>query len=239
MIRNKTQHWTAILAAMTFAIVTLWTGAAFADTGGGAGKSMFSALTDSGFIGFVIVLCSVVGVSLAITFAFQIRRDVLVPPDLIDQVQALFDDEDYEEALAVSEQNPCFLSAVVSSGLERMDEGWESMNDGMIEAGEIEATRLHQKVGYLSMIANIAPMLGLLGTVTGMIITFNKIATSPVQPKPKDLAGGISVALGTTFLGLAIAIPMTIIFIFFRNRVVSVVAEVGQITDEMMSRFKS
>ena len=60
-----------------------------------------------------------------------------------------------------------------------------------------------------------------------------------MAPKPKDLASGISIALGTTFLGLTVAIPMTVIFVFFRNRVINVVVEVGAITDELMSRFKS
>lgn len=201
-------------------------------------KSMLDALVESGPIGGIIIILSIIGVALAITFAFQIRRDVLVPPDLLDQVQALFDDEDYEEAYHVCEADRSFLAVVVSSGLARMEEGYDEMGTAMQEAGEIEATKLHQKVGYLSLIANIAPMMGLLGTVAGMIITFNKLANSDVQPAPRDLASGISIALGTTFLGLLVAIPMTIIFVFFRNRVINVVVEVAAITEEMMTRFK-
>ncbi len=212
---------------------------AFAADNAPAQKSMFEALTESGWVGIVIVLCSVAGLSLAITFAFQIRRDVLVPPELLGQVEQLFDDEDYEEAFHVCEANPSFLSSVLSAGLSKLDEGYSEMNDVMLETGEIESTKLHQKVGYLSLIANVAPMLGLLGTVMGMIMTFNKLASSAVAPKPAELAGGIGVALGTTFLGLLVAIPMTIVFVFFRNRVVNVVVEIGAITEELMSRFKS
>ena len=202
-------------------------------------RNMLDALFGAGPIGLLILLLSIVGMSLAITFAVQIRRDVLVPPDVLDQVQALFDDEDYEEAYQVCEANPSFLSAVISAGLTKLDDGYEDMVQSMEETGEIESTKLHQKVGYLSLIANVAPMLGLLGTVAGMIVTFNKLANSPTSPKPAQLAGGISIALGTTFLGLMVAIPMTVIFVFFRNRVINVVVEVGAITEEMMSRFRS
>jgi biopolymer transport protein ExbB len=94
-------------------------------------------------------------------------------------------------------------------------------------------------VGYLSLIAAVSPMLGLFGTVQGMIITFNVIANSEVQPKPAQLAGGISTALVTTFEGLVVAIPMTALYAVFRNRVVNVIMEIGGITEELTSRFKT
>ncbi|MCZ6792124.1 MAG: MotA/TolQ/ExbB proton channel family protein [Planctomycetota bacterium] len=210
-----------------------------ASTGGRPPAGLWSAVLKSKEIGIVIIACSIAGLSLAITFAFQIRRDVLVPPELLDQLQSLFDDEDYEEAYQICEANPSFLSAVVSTGLTKIDEGYDEMMQSMQETGEIESTKLHQKVGYLNLIANIAPMLGLLGTVAGMIITFNKIASKDQTPKPAELAEGIGIALGTTFLGLLVAIPLTAIFVFFRNRVINVVVEVSAITEELMSRFRS
>jgi len=109
----------------------------------------------------------------------------------------------------------------------------------MQETGEVETMKLNHKVGYISLIAAITPMLGLFGTVSGMISTFNVIAVAEVQPKPSDLAGGISQALVTTYEGLVVAIPMLIVFNIFRNRVMSVVAEVGGITEELMGRFRT
>jgi biopolymer transport protein ExbB len=108
----------------------------------------------------------------------------------------------------------------------------------MIETGEVEANKLHQKVGYLSMIAAISPMLGLFGTVAGMITTFAEIAGATTQPKPADLARGIFQALVTTYEGLVVAIPMTVVFVVFRNRVINIILEVGTISEELMSRFK-
>lgn len=212
---------------------------ALAQEEGAAPKTLMDNLKAGGAIGFVIILCSVVGLSLSITYAFQIRRDVLVPPELLAQVEQLFEDEDYEEAFHVCEANPCFISSVLTAGLSKLDAGWEEVEKAMQEAGEMETTRLSQKVGYISLIAAISPMLGLFGTVSGMIATFNVIASSPVQPKPAQLAGGISEALVTTYLGLVVAIPMTVIYAIFRNRVTAVVMEVGGITEELMGRFKA
>ncbi len=201
-------------------------------------KTLFSYIQDGGFIGLIILMCSIVGFSLAITFAFQIRRDTLIPPEVLEQVEGLFEDEEYEEAFHVCEASPSFMSAILMSALAKVDDGYEKMQRSMAETGEIETTKLHQKIGYLSVIASVAPMLGLFGTVYGMIQTFNTIASSEVQPKPADLAGGISIALVTTFLGLLVAIPMTVLFVVFKNRVVNVVLEVGGIAEELMERFK-
>jgi biopolymer transport protein ExbB len=233
-----------LIALCLLALACLWgwdASEAAAQTAAGSevsGRGTLHSLVKSGFIGLIILLCSIIGVSLAITFAFQIRRDALVPPEVLGQIEQLFEDEDYEEAFHVCEANPSFLSAVLAPGLAKLEEGHEEMSKAMTDAGEIEATKLHQKVGFISLIASISPMLGLFGTVAGMIATFNVIADSPLQPKPKDLADGISIALGTTYLGLLVAIPMSVIYVIFRNRVINVVNEVGGIVEELLERFK-
>ena len=235
--------WVGVAAVLAvLAVVVAWPELAWAqptDSTVVESKSLFDYIKDGGVIGLFIIFCSIIGVALAIAFAFQIRRDVLVPPELLGQVDQLFEDEEYEEALQICEANPSFLSSVLTAGLSRMEEGYEAMDEAMDETGDLEATKLHQKVGYLQLIASISPMLGLFGTVYGMIATFTVIATSPVQPKPADLAGGISTALMTTFLGLLVAIPLTVVYVIYRNRVVNVVSEVGGITDELMSRFRT
>ena len=202
-------------------------------------NSLIENLKAGGFMGFVIIGCSMVGVSLCVMYAIQIRRDELVPPELLGQVEQLFEDEEYEEAMHVLEANPSFLSSILVAGLARLEEGYEEMEKAMQETGEVETMKLNHKVGYISLIAAITPMLGLFGTVSGMISTFNVIAMAEVQPKPSDLAGGISQALVTTYEGLVVAIPMLIVFNIFRNRVMSVVAEVGGITEELMGRFRT
>lgn len=84
------------------------------------------------------------------------------------------------------------------------------------------------------MIGSIAPMLGLTGTVLGMITAFNAIAASGGMAKPDELAGGIGQALVTTLMGLVVAIPTTIAFSYFRNRIDSIVAEAGKCVEQIM-----
>lgn len=202
-------------------------------------KTLIDYVRAGGMIGHTIILCSIIGVSLSITYAFQIRRDVLVPPEVLGQLEQLFEEESYEEAFQVCEATPSFLSSIVAAGLSKMDEGYEAMQAAMQETGDAEVTKLNIKIGYISLIGAIAPMLGLFGTVSGMIGTFDVIASSEVQPKPSDLAGGISEALVTTYEGLVVAIPMIVLYTIFRNRITTVVMEVGGITEELMGRFKS
>ena len=120
-----------------------------------------------------------------------------------------------------------------------MNAGFETMRTAMEDVAEEEAIKLQQKISYLSLIGNIAPMLGLFGTVTGMIKAFNTIAALGSAVSPSDLAGGISQALVTTFLGLFVAIPSMIAYFLFRNRVVAITLEIGAIADELVERFRN
>lgn len=195
-------------------------------------------LTAGGTIGFVILLCSVVSLALIIEHVINIKRDKIVPPQLIDEIEGMFENEEYQEALELCETEPNFLTNVLAAGLPKINAGFETMKASMDEAGEEEAIRLQQKIGYLSLIANIAPMLGLFGTVSGMIEAFQTIAAKGASVTPADLADGISKALVTTFLGLLVAIPTMIAYFFFRNKVVRVTLEIGAIADELVERFR-
>lgn len=195
-------------------------------------------LTAGGTIGFVILLCSVVSLALIIEHIINIKRDKIVPPQLIDEIEGMFENEEYQEALELCETEPNFLTNVLAAGLPKINAGFETMKASMDEAGEEEAIRLQQKIGYLSLIANIAPMLGLFGTVSGMIEAFQTIAAKGASVTPADLADGISKALVTTFLGLLVAIPTMIAYFFFRNKVVRVTLEIGAIADELVERFR-
>ncbi|MFB3065006.1 MAG: MotA/TolQ/ExbB proton channel family protein [Planctomycetota bacterium] len=192
-----------------------------------------------GWIGYVIVLTSVVSLALIIEHVVNVKRDKIVPPQLVDEIEALFENEEYQEALELCESEPNFLTNVLSAGLPKMNAGFETMRTAMEDVAEEEAIKLQQKISYLSLIGNIAPMLGLFGTVTGMIKAFNTIAALGSAVSPSDLAGGISQALVTTFLGLFVAIPSMIAYFLFRNRVVAITLEIGAIADELVERFRN
>ena len=195
-------------------------------------------ITAGGPIGFVILFLSFVSLALIIEHIVNIKRDKIVPPQLIDEIEGMMDNEEYQEALELCEAEPNFLTNVLAAALPKINSGFETMKISMDDAGEEEAIKLQQKIGYLSLIGNIAPMMGLFGTVSGMIQAFQMIAEKGASVTPADLAGGISQALVTTFLGLFVAIPTMIAYFFFRNKVVRITLEIHAIADDLVERFR-
>ncbi|MBA4685301.1 MAG: MotA/TolQ/ExbB proton channel family protein [Planctomycetes bacterium] len=233
---------TRVLLQTIFAVtLILGTGVvAYAQPEGEAPVETVSVLDNiqaAGAVGVILILLSGAGMALTLMHGMQLRRDVLVPPDLLDHVESLFETDDFEGALDACEQQPSFLSSVLAAGLPKIDRPYEDIEEAMEEAGEMESSELHRKISYISLIAAISPMLGLLGTVMGMVGAFNVIATSKTSPKPKDLASGISEALMTTMMGLIVAIPMTISYFILKTIIDGASVEVSSIASELMSRF--
>jgi biopolymer transport protein ExbB len=201
-------------------------------------SSALDVFTKSGGIGILIIVLSVIALAVIIENMVTLKRDKLAPPDLIDEVQALFDEGQYQEAMELCENEPCFFTRIAGAGITKVGHQFEVIEQSITEMGDEESIRLHQKIGWLALISNVAPMMGLLGTVGGMIKAFNAIASSGGQANPAELAEGISEALLTTMLGLSVAIPTTAAFAFLRNRLVKTVIEVGAIVEDLFERFR-
>lgn len=193
---------------------------------------------DGGAVGWIIVGLSVVGLALIISNFVELRREKLSPPDVVEEIEALFEAGEYQEAIELCEAEPTFLTNVVAAGLPKLSASFSAMEKALEEMSEEEAIKLHQKLSWLSLIANVSPMLGLLGTVMGMIQAFNVIAATKGQADPSQLSAGISSALITTMFGLIVAIPMTASFVFLRNRVVKNSIEISAIVSDLFERFR-
>ncbi len=200
--------------------------------------SLWGLVSESGLIGWIIMLVSVATMALTIEHIFSLRRDKLIPPDLLQDIEDLFEDEAYEEVMETCNADPGYLTNVIWAALERIDSGYDSMVKAVHSVGEEESVKLQQKISWLQLISSIAPMLGLLGTVTGMIAAFWKIANLEGAPKPKDLAGGIFQALVTTCMGIGVAIPAMSIYFYFRNKVVRISMEINGVAEELLGRFR-
>jgi len=231
----------APLMLMATLVVGVIAGPAWAQEAGEVEtKSIVDAyILAGGPIGFVIIFFSFIALALTIEHIVNIKRDKIVPPQLIDEIEGMFENEEYQEALELCEAEPNYLTNILAAGLPKINAGFETMKVSMDEAAEEESVKLQQKIGYLSLIGNIAPMMGLFGTVSGMIVAFETIATLGASVSPSDLAGGISQALVTTFLGLFVAIPSMIAYFFFRNKVIRVSIELAAIADDLVDRFRS
>ena len=222
--------------------VYLTTSTAFAQEDGAkeSGVSFFEAIKSAGAIGVVIILMSVVAMALVIEHFMTLKRDKLAPPEVIDEIEELFQEGNYQEAMEACEANPCFFTNVAAAGIRKLGTSFGTIEKSIEEMEDEETVKLQQKIGWLSLIAGIGPMMGLFGTVTGMVGAFGTISTAGAGGvNPADFAGDISLALMTTVLGLTVAIPTTAFFAYFRNKVTMTTIEIGAVVEDMFERFRT
>lgn len=212
------------------------------DAAGGDRPSLIQEVfmyDNCGTVGYLIVLMSVIAGALIIENFMSIKREKLAPPDLLDEIEALFDGENFQEAVELCEQEKNYLTNCVGAGLSKLGHAFETMQTSLREMQTEETVKLFQKIGWLSLLSAIAPMMGLFGTVTGMFKTFSAIAAAGGSVSPAQLAGGIKMALITTIFGLTVAIPVGIAFYTLRNRVIKVSTEINAITENLFERFRA
>ena len=196
-------------------------------------------IRSSGLFGLVLLLLSFVMVAVIAMNVLQVRRSVLLPPEFIEDFEELLNNKKYQEAYNLAKEDDSFLARVMATGLSRINQGYKEAIAGMQEVGEEEAMGLEHRLSYLALIGQIAPMIGLMGTVYGMIDSFRVIARTTTQPKTYEIADGISTALFTTLEGLAVAIPAMIVYSLIHNQIQRLILEVGIVSEGFMSRFST
>ncbi len=194
---------------------------------------------DGGMITYFILLpLSGLTIGLCVDHFLHIRRGALLPDQLKITLGELIEQRKYKEVLEVTAQDPSLLASVLHSGLSNANSGLPVMERAMEEVMETRAASLFRRIEYLNIIGNVAPMIGLFGTVYGMIKTFSAIVELGGAPDPKALAAGISIALVTTFWGLLVAIPALSVFHLMRNRIDGLLAECAVETERFIQYFK-
>lgn len=177
-------------------------------------------------------------VTLLVMNLIALRRDAVCPIGLVEDFEALLNEKKYPEAFEVASGDESFLGQVLAAGLNRLSKSYQHAIEAMQEVAEDETMKLEHRLSYLALIGTISPMVGLFGTVDGMIRSFSTIAVAGQTPSASKLAQGISTALFTTLLGLAIAIPAIVLFNILKNRLARLVLEVGIMSENLMSRFE-
>jgi len=190
------------------------------------------------FFSLVFLALSFTTVALFVMNLLTARRENVIPAGLIEGFEDHLNEKRYQDAYEMAKADESFLGLVLSAGLEKLQTGYEQAIEAMQEVGEEENMKLEHRLSYLGLVGTIAPMIGLFGTVVGMVASFRTIASSATTPKPAELAEGISQALFTTLLGLAIAIPAIAAYNILRNRIARLVLEVGIVSEGLMSRFQ-
>jgi biopolymer transport protein ExbB len=186
----------------------------------------------------VLIGLSITALALAADDLRLVRRSRLIPPALADEVRDFVEAGDLSRARSACQAFPSYLASVILHGLSEAAGGWSEVEKAMEDAAAEQAARLFRRIEYLSVIGNIAPMVGLLGTVTGMLLAFKQVADTEGSAGAAQLADGIYQALVTTVAGLIIAIPSLAAFALFRSRVDELVAEASYAALHAVSPLK-
>ncbi|WP_169975055.1 MotA/TolQ/ExbB proton channel family protein [Tautonia rosea] len=195
-------------------------------------------IESSGIIGGLIIILSITLVAMIIRLFLEFRLKEAVPPQLVDLLDNAIREKKFQEAYDACREDNSFLARLVRTGVANMPNGRTEAKEAMNATAEEIVVDMESKNSYLGTIGTIAPMLGLLGTVLGMILAFQDLATvEGVQVDPTKLAGNISLALVTTFEGLIVSVPAIFFFAFFRNRIVFIATETTKIADRTINAF--
>ena len=217
--------------------IILFSFAAFAQEAGipaaTKGMTFWQICVAGGWTMIFIGLCSILGMALVIDLFISLRRSAMMPVEYVGAVKTAIKNGDMQGATNLGSLRKGFLVNVVQAGIDKSGHELKIIQDSMTIVGVKEATGLQQKIGYLSSIGTISPMLGLLGTVLGMIRSFNVIAFEAGLGKPTLLAAGVSQALITTAFGLIVGIPVMAFFFYFRNKAQEIITDIEITTGEI------
>jgi biopolymer transport protein ExbB len=224
-----------VLAGMvTLVVWALFPSDAYA-AGEGHGKSWFELFKTTGPVGVLLLLCSIIGTALLLQYLITINEQNLMNPQMVSDLEAMLGEGNIDDAYALVEADGSYAGKVFAAALSRSGGGFDEARKGMEEATTVEMFHLNAKLSYLSLIGNIGPLLGLLGTVTGMISSFQVIETL-AAPTPADLAKGVYESLVNTTIGLFIAIVFLSAYFFMKNKVSDLTLRINNQIGEVLTR---
>ncbi|MGL4595587.1 MAG: MotA/TolQ/ExbB proton channel family protein [Thermoguttaceae bacterium] len=200
--------------------------------------SLWDIILAGGLIGYILILLSLVSIALMLEHGLVIRHSTLIPPGFTEEILKLLGQGQLVPAIKTCQNNPSVLAQSLFAGMSEYDLGWHAVERATEEAISEQAARLYRKIEYLNVIGNIAPMLGLLGTVVGMIFAFQNLAETDGYARAADLAEGIYLALITTVEGLIVAIPSLAAFSIFNNRIAFLIAETTLTAEQVLHPIK-
>lgn len=182
----------------------------------------YEFLAKGGIIMIPIILCSIAAVTLFIERLYALRNKHTLPEGISQKIQKALQDKNFDDALKICQENPSAIAQIATQAIELRDSSRESMQEAMQDEAKRQVAKLERTIPAIGAIAAISPLLGLLGTVTGMIQVFGRVAQEfdrGMQANPGLLANGIWEALITTAAGLSVAIPTFLLHHFLTTKV--------------------
>ncbi|MEX1118053.1 MAG: MotA/TolQ/ExbB proton channel family protein [Terrimicrobiaceae bacterium] len=202
--------------------------------------TLWQVVTSGGVIMIPLAILSVIAVALIIIYFFTLSRRSIVTARYMQTADALLRKSDYLGLLAISNRHNEAVARVLQRSLDFLTKNPKATLAEVREIAQTEGVRqasaMNRQISYLADIGSIAPMLGLLGTVLGMIKSFSVVANDMAATRPMMLADGVAQALVTTAAGLVIGIPAMAAYAFFRGRVQSLVSELETATTQLLAQ---
>ncbi len=198
----------------------------------------------SGWFGVLIwvalLVCLVIAVALIVDSYLSIREKQISPANVVESVRTAIEQGDLVKAMEFCKHNPGPLSKILLSGFGNVEEGFEVVQDSVAVAADIESEKLLSRVTYLSVISNTTPMLGLIGTVQGMIFAFATLGTTQAGAAQQAmLALNISHGLWATAVGLSTAVPATIYYFYFKNKATKIILGMEALTLDIIKSLRN
>ncbi len=182
-------------------------------------------------------LCSLVGLTVFLERLFALRQSRIIVPEVAEAVATLPASDSSDIAYAIVERNPGPFATVVKAGLDHALDDWSITRDVLQETGRQEAVKLMRNLNILEIVAAVAPLLGLLGTVTGMIRVFAAVSTLGLGD-PEHLSSGISEAMVTTAAGLIIGIPALVAHHWLQGRANAIIFDLERYASQTLDHLR-
>lgn len=198
---------------------------------------LYEFIIKGGIFMYPIIACSVFSLAIFLERLWATRKKVTLPPKLVKDIEEMLLRGEISEARAVLQRDKSLFSRIVFLLIEKSRNDPERLRESIETAGKIESSSLSRGIETLGTIANVSTLLGLLGTISGMIKIFSAIYQKQFV-NPADLAGGISEALYTTAAGLSVAIPTIVGYRFLNARIDRIILSLEEISERFLSFMK-
>jgi biopolymer transport protein ExbB len=207
-----------------------------------SGGGFYDIVFGSGIVGMILWFALFGDGAMAIYFSIDssilIKPDRLMPKKLLDSVQAAMAEGDVVKAMQACEQNPSAMSSIVMAAFQHIEEGFDAIQEAVTAASDLEQEKIQQRLNWISVCGNLGPSLGLLGTVQGMILTFQALASGGAGDA-SALASSIGQALWTTAGGLIVSIPAVTVFYSLRNKANRLILRMTAVTMELLNGLRN
>lgn len=191
-------------------------------------------LISGGIVMIPIGICSIIGLAIVVERVISLRRANIDTREFMATIRQVLRQNRIQEAVQICDETDAPVARILKAGMLKANRSKQDIREAIEDAGLLEVPRLERYLSALATCANIAPLLGLLGTVQGMIKAFGQIQNLRGQVSPADLAEGIGNALITTAAGLCVAIPLLVFYNYFVTRVENTLVEVEISSSELV-----